>query len=268
MPENHLLRSIDRYANFDFVRQRLKTYYSETGRPSIDPERLLRIMLIGYLYGVTSERKLIEELRMHLGWRWFTGLTFDQEVPHHSTFSKNRHRRFQESKLFEQLFQQIVDRCVVCGLVEEEHLSVDRSFIHADANNSSRIPREKLSEVAQVNRNVRQYLHDLERENQLGPELPQGRRSVDYGSRRRILQQRRQGSEARIFRQLSTNNANCVIVGVEATVGSSSQEVISARKMLADCVERFGRAPKTLAADAGYGKADFLKWLENRRITP
>jgi transposase len=80
--------AIDRYVNFHFVRQRLKTYYSETGRSSIDPERLLRIMLIGYLYGVASERKLIEELRMHLAWRWFTGLTFDQEVPHHSTFCR------------------------------------------------------------------------------------------------------------------------------------------------------------------------------------
>jgi len=173
VPEHHLLRAIDRYVSFDFVRQRLKAYYSDTGRPSIDPERLLRIMLIGYLYGITSERKLIEELRMHLAWRWFTGLTFDQEVPHHSTFPKNRHGRFQESKLFEQLFREIVERCIACGLVQGEHLSVDGSFIQADANNSSRVPREKLTEIAQVNRNVRQYLDDLERENQFEPELPQ-----------------------------------------------------------------------------------------------
>ena len=107
MPENHLLRLIDRYVNLDFVREKLKPFYSDTGRPSIDPERLLRILLIGYLYGVTSERKLIEELRMHLAWRWFTGLTFDQEVPHHSTFSKNRHGRFEESKIFQELFEEI-----------------------------------------------------------------------------------------------------------------------------------------------------------------
>ncbi len=105
VPEHHLLRLIDRYVNFDVVRERLKALYSDTGRPSIDPERLLRILLIGYLYGVTSERKPIEELRMHLAWRWFTGLTVDQEVLKHSTFSKNRHGRFQESNIFEQLFQ-------------------------------------------------------------------------------------------------------------------------------------------------------------------
>jgi hypothetical protein len=100
------------------VRQQLKDSYREKGRPSIDPELLLRILLIGYLYCNTSERKRVEELRMHLAWRWFTGLGFDQESPHHSTFSKNRHGRFQESKLFEQLFEQIVRQCVGVGPVQ------------------------------------------------------------------------------------------------------------------------------------------------------
>jgi transposase len=90
VPETHLLRLIEKHISFAFVRKRLKASYSDTGRPSIDPELLLRILLIGYLYGITSERKLVEELRMHLAWRWFTGLGFDQEIPHHSTFSKNR----------------------------------------------------------------------------------------------------------------------------------------------------------------------------------
>ena len=129
VPENHLLRLMDRHISFDFVREKLKDSYSDTGRPSIDPELLLRILLIGYLYGVTSERKLVEELQMHLAWRWFTGLSFDQEIPHHSTFSKNRHGRFQESNVFQQLFEEIVDRCMEAGLVEGEHLSVDGSFI-------------------------------------------------------------------------------------------------------------------------------------------
>src|SRR6201982_3904409 len=127
VPENHLLRLIDRHIRFDFVRQQLKDSYSETGRPSIDPELLLRMLLIGYLYGVTSERKLVEELHMHLAWRWFTGLRFDQEIPHHSTFSKNRHGRFQESNLFQELFEEMVTRCVAAGLVKGEHMSVDGS---------------------------------------------------------------------------------------------------------------------------------------------
>src|SRR5712691_3293818 len=81
VPENHLLRLIDRHVNFEFIRAKLKDAYSDAGRPSIDPELLLRLLLVGYLYGVTSERKLVEELRMHLAWRWFTGLGFDQEIP-------------------------------------------------------------------------------------------------------------------------------------------------------------------------------------------
>ena len=150
VPETHLLRLIEKHVSFAFVRQQLKDRYSEMGRPSIDPELLLRILLIGYLYGITSERKLVEELRMHLTWRWFTGLGFDQEIPHHSTFSKNRHGRFQESNLFEGLFEQIVRQCVEVGLVEGKHLSVDGSFVEANAAKESRTPREQLVEAAQV----------------------------------------------------------------------------------------------------------------------
>ena len=159
VPENHLLRLIDKHISFEFVREQLKDSYSETGRPSIDPELLLRILLIGYLYGITSERKLVEELRMHLAWRWFTGLGFDQEIPHHSTFSKNRHGRFHESNVFEQLFEQIVCQCVDVGLVQGKHLSVDGSFVEANAAKQSRIPREQVGEAAQVHHTVRQYLY-------------------------------------------------------------------------------------------------------------
>jgi transposase len=165
VPENHLLRLIDRHVNFDFVRAKLKDSYSDAGRPSIDPELLLRILLIGYLYGITSERKLVEELRMHLAWRWFTGLGFNEEIPHHSTFSKNRHGRFQESKLFEQLFEEIVARCLQAVLVRGDGLSVDGSFVEANAAKESRVPREQLAEAAQVHYVVRQYLKELEEQN-------------------------------------------------------------------------------------------------------
>src|ERR1039457_73015 len=108
IPENHLLRLIDRHVSFDFVRAKLKDSYSEMGRPSIDPELLLSILLVGYLYGVTSERRMVEELGMHPAWRWSAGRAFDQEIPHHPTFANNRHGPFHESNLFEQLFEEIV----------------------------------------------------------------------------------------------------------------------------------------------------------------
>ena len=173
VPENHLLRLIDRHVNLDFIRAKLKDAYSEMGRPSIDPELLVRMLLIGYLYGVTSERKLIEELRMHLAWRWFTGLGFDQEIPHHSTFSKNRHGRFQESNLFQEIFEEIVTRCVEAGLVKGEHMSVDGSFIQANADHHRRVAPEELAEVAKVNHTVREYLAELEQENPVEPPVPQ-----------------------------------------------------------------------------------------------
>jgi hypothetical protein len=99
-----------------------------------------------------------------LAWSWFTGLGFDQDIPHHSRFSKNRHGRFQESKLFEQLFEQIVVRCLQAGLVRRDELSVDSTFVEANAAKESRIPREKLAEAAQVHRTVRQYLKEVEAE--------------------------------------------------------------------------------------------------------
>ena len=182
IPETHLLRLMDKYVSFEFVRQQLKGSYSETGRPSIDPELLLRILLIGYLYGITSERRLVEELRMHLAWRWFTGLGFDQEIPHHSTFSKNRHGRFQESKLFEQLFEQIVRQSVEVGLVQGKHLSVDGSFVEANAAQESRIPREQLAEAAQVHQSVRQYLKEVEAITRLKSTLKKVRESLHFSA--------------------------------------------------------------------------------------
>ncbi len=211
VPENHLLRLIDRHVSFEFIRAKLKDSYSDAGRPSIDPELLLRMLLVGYLYGVTSERKLVAELRMHLAWRWFTGLGFDQEIPHHSTFSKNRHGRFQESNLFQELFEEIVARCVEVGLVKGEHMSVDGSFIQANADHHSRVPREQLAEVAKVNHTVREYLVELERENPVEAPVPQQEKvsTTDPDSTYAT-----KGGPARrgYYDNYLVDNASCVIV--------------------------------------------------------
>lgn len=269
VPENHLLRLIDRHVSFEFVREQLKPSYSDTGRPSIDPEVLLRILLIGYLYGITSERKLVEELRMHLAWRWFTGLGFDQEIPHHSTFSKNRHGRFQESNLFQELFEQIVQQCSRVGLIQGQHLSVDGSFIQADANHDSRIPREQLAEAAQVNRTVRQYLSELEEQN--GDGEPASVQQQDKVSTTdpdaTFLTTGKRPAELGYFDNYLIDNASCVIVGVQATAARLSQESAAARAMIERFRERAGWYPLTLAADTGYGNGEMLDWLEQHSIT-
>src|SRR5215472_12510948 len=266
--ENHLLRLIDRHISFDFVRAKLKDSYSETGRPSIDPELLLRILLIGYLYGITSERKLVEELRMHLAWRWFTGLSFDQEIPHHSTFSKNRHGRFQESKLFEQLFEQIVGQCVEVGLVRGDHLSVDGSLVEANAAKESRIPRQQLAEAAQVHQTLRQYLQELEQQNPVEEAVHEQDlvSTTDPDS----TYATKGGTPARLgyYDNYLVDNPSCVIVGVQATAARLSQETVAAQAMLTRFAQRLGRKPESVAADTTYGNGEFLQWLAERAITP
>jgi len=267
VPETHLLRLIEKHISFAFVREKLKASYSETGRPSIDPELLLRILLIGYLYGITSERKLVEELRMHLAWRWFTGLGFDQEIPHHSTFSKNRHGRFQESKLFEELFEQIVRQCVEVGLVQGKHLSVDGSFVEANAAKESRIPREQLAEAAQVNQTARQYLVEVEQQNPTEEPVHQQDQvsTTDPDS----TYATKGGTPARLgyYDNYLIDNHSCVIVGVQATAARMSQETVAAQDMLTRFTQWQERTPESVAADTTYGNGEFLQWLADRNVT-
>jgi transposase len=268
VPETHLLRLIEKHISFTFVREKLKDSYRETGRPSIDPELLLRILLIGYLYGITSERKLVEELRMHLAWRWFTGLGFDQEIPHHSTFSKNRHGRFQESKLFEELFGQIVLQCVEVGLVQGKHLSVDGSFVEANAAKESRIPREQLGEAAQVNQTVRQYLVELEQQNP--NDEPVHKQKLVSTTDPDATYATKGGTPARLgyYDNYLVDNHSCVIVGVPATAARMSQETVAAQDMLTRFTQWQEREPESVAADTTYGNGEFLQWLADRSITP
>src|SRR4051795_6068394 len=252
VPETHLLRLIEKHISIAFVREKLKASYSDTGRPSIDPELLLRILLIGYLYGVTSERKLVEELRMHLAWRWFTGLGFDQEIPHHSTFSKNRHGRFQESKLFEELFEQIVRQCMDVGLVQGKQLSVDGSFVEANAAKESRIPREQLVEAAQVKHSVRQYLVELEEQNPA--EEPVHTQDQVSTTDPDSTYATKGGTPARLgyYDNYLVDNDSCVIVGVQATAARMSQETVAAQDMLLLFARWLGVAKASIAGDSTY----------------
>jgi transposase len=268
VPETHLLRLIEKHISFEFVGERLRNSYSETGRPSMEPELLLRMLLIGYLYGNTSERKLVEEVRMHLAWRWFTGLGFDQEIPHHSTFSKNRHGRFQESKLFEQLFEQIVKQGVEVGLVKGKDLSGDGSFVEANAAKESRIARQQLAEAAQVNQTVRQYLVELEQQNPAQEPVHQQAQvsttdpDATYATKG--------GTPARLgyYDNYLVDNHSCVIVGVQATAARMSQETVAGQDMLTRFTQWQGREPESVAADTTYGNGEFLQWLAERSIPP
>src|ERR687898_1855068 len=134
VPADHMLRAIDRFVDLGEVRPHLARFYSETGRPSIDPELMIRMLIIGYCLGIRSERRLCEEVHLNLAYRWFCRLGLDGRVPDHSTFSKNRHGRFRDSDLLRHLFETVLGRCLEEGLVGGEGFAVDGSLIRADAS--------------------------------------------------------------------------------------------------------------------------------------
>ena len=205
---------------------------------------------------------------MHLAWRWFTGLGFDQEIPHHSTFSKNRHGRFQQCRVFQELFERIVEQCMVVRLVQGEQMSVDGSFIQANADHHSRIPREQLAEAAKVNYGARKYLQELERENGDGEPVHQQDKVSTTDPDATYLTKGNRAAELGYFNNYLIDNESCVIVGVQTTAARLSQESAAARDMIDRYRERYGRWPQSLAADNTYGNGELLQWLDDRGITP
>jgi len=160
LPADHLLRSIDRFVELSGIRAHLRPFYSEIGRPSIDPELLIRMLLVGYCFGIRSERRLCEEVHLNLAYRWFCRLGLEGDVPDHSTFSKNRHGRFRESDLLRELFETTVQRCMTEGFVGGEGFAADASLIKADANKQRSVEGSQevdWAAMAATRRSVREY---------------------------------------------------------------------------------------------------------------
>ena len=270
IPDTHLLRLIDRYVDFSFVRDRLQGFYSSTGRPSIDPEVLLRLLLIGYFYGITSERRLLEDVRMHLAYRWFTRLDFDQEIPDHSTLSKNRHGRFRQSGVFREVFEEIVRRCLATGLVEGRHLTVDGTLVEADASPHSRVPREQLADVARLSRTVQEYLAAVEQQNPVAEPAepaPAAAGTVSTTDPDAAWAVKWGRAALAYYDNYLIDTPSRVILAVDATPARFRQESLAARRML-ECVEQLGLRPESLSADKAYGSGEFLAWLLARGIQP
>src|SRR5947209_17766216 len=162
VPADHLLRSIDRFVEFDELRRELAPFYSMIGRPSIDPELMIRILLVGYCFGIRSERRLCEEVHLNLAYRWFCRLGLDGSVPDHSSFSKNRHGRFRDSDLLRRLFESVLQRCIDEGLVGGEGFAVDASLIQADASDRTRVEGAAGLPPDAAGRAVEQYLAVLD----------------------------------------------------------------------------------------------------------
>ena len=139
VPPDHMLRRIDAVLDLSGLRAELAPFYSHTGRPSIDPELMIRMLLIGYCYGIRSERRLCEEVSLNLAYRWFCRLGIEDKIPDHSTFSKTRHGRFRDADILRKLFETTVKTCMDKGLVGGEGFATDASIIRADANRQNHI---------------------------------------------------------------------------------------------------------------------------------
>ena len=268
VPADHLLRSIDRFVDLSSIREHLRPYYSETGRPSIDPELIIRMLIIGYCMGIRSERRLCDEVHVNLAYRWFCRLGLEGDVPDHSTFSKNRHGRFRDSDLLRHLFETTVARCMAEGLVGGEGFAVDASLVRADVNRQHAVDRHEQLPGEATSHAVREYLAVLDDAAFGGatPVPPRQLAVADPAARWTAA------TRERAFFAYSTNYLidldHAVIVDVEATTSIRQAEVTAQRRMIERAHDRFGLWPERLAADAGYGDAPTLPGWSRTRASP
>jgi transposase len=252
------------------LHQELKPYYSDIGRPSVDPELMIRMFVVGYCCGIRSERRLTQEVELHLACRWFCKLDLEDEIPHHSTFSTNRLGRFRESDVLRHVFERVVWAAMAMGLVKGEGFAVDASVLEANASRYHGKAPEELdwSEKQRQTRAVAEHLASLdEAEPNPDRKAPKVISPSDPSSAWTAKANKRAQFGDGLNYLIDTENA--VIVDVEATPARTYDEV-AATKIMIDRTERcFALRPKRLAADTAYGTGKFLGWLVNdKRITP
>jgi transposase len=269
VPRDHLLRSIDRFVDLADVRRHLAPFSRSIGRPSIAPELMIRMLLVGYTMGIRSERRLCEEVHLDLAYRWFCRLDLGDAVPDHSTPSKNRHGRFRDSDLFRHLFEEVLARCMAEGLVGGTSFGVDAALIKADASRCTTVEAGEWSAAETATRATREYLATLDdaafgaatpvQPRTLSPSDPAARLTGANGDRPFFAY------SANYLVDLRT----AVIVDVETTAPIRQAEVGAARQMILRTRDLFGLHPDLLAADSAHGSAEMPGWLvEDEGIAP
>ncbi len=272
MPASHLLRRINPIVTqvLAGLREKLAPFYSEIGRPSVDPELMLRMLIVGYCYGIRFERRLCEEVALHLAYRWFCRLDLDDEVPDHSTFSVNRHGRFRHSDIFRQIFEAVVFACMNGGLVKGEGFAVDASVIEANASRfHGKAPDEiDWSLPERQTRAAAEFLAGLDdKDSGANRNLPKVISPVDPCSAWTAKANKRVQFGYGLNYLIDIGPA-AVIVGVEATPARTYDEVAATKPMLERTEKIFGLKPKHLIADTAYGTGKFLGWLIGAGVTP
>jgi transposase len=286
VPPDHLVRQIDGVLDLGWVHKELTSYYSHTGRPSIDPALMIRMLIVGYVFAIRSERQLCSEVRVNLAYRWFCKLSIEDGIPDHSVFSRARHERFRESDALRRVFEGVVAKCIAAGLVGGEALSVDASLIKADVDKKKRMPSDQpiaWPKAEEASRAVREYLAALDAATT--NEDNAGRGKDDDGSdgsgRRKSAKEisltdpqaawvARTGIDpffAYDANYLIDNKAG-IIVDAEGTRANRVAEIAVTQTMLDRVRRRFDLQPRRLAGDSVYGAVRLLKWLVDRKITP
>ena len=268
VPSDHVLRRIDQVLDLAKLHGHLAAFYSSTGRPSVDPELMIRMLIIGYCFGIRSERRLCDEVHLNLAYRWFCRLGLENAVPEHSTFSKNRHGRFRASGAFRGLFDEVVRQCMAAGLVKGEGFAVDASVVAADANRQRRLGSDgtEWKDRARNSRAVREYLAALDTES----EDPTVRKNVSLTDPQARWTAAPGGPA---FYAYSTNylidTEHAVIMDVEATTAHRTAEVEVTKTMIDRVEARFDLKPRRLIGDMAYGTAPMLAWMiDDKGIDP
>src|SRR5215470_11105250 len=272
VPDDHLVRGISGVLDLSWVHAELAPYYPKFGRPSIDPVLMIRMLIIGYVFGIRSERLLCREVKVNLAYRWFCGLSIEDAIPDHSAFSRARNERFRDSDIFRRMFERVVESCIAAGLVGGQGFAVDASLIAADANKQRSIPGkdwDKNRDPEAASRAVKGYLATLD--------------DAAFGAASDVTPKfvspsdpAAQWTGARRGPAFFANADNYlidvkfgIIMDVEASRAIRQAEVGAARTMIARTEARFAMKPKWLVADTAYGSAENPGWLvEEKRIAP
>jgi len=272
VPEDHLVRKIDAALDLSWLRSELAPYYSSTGRPSIDPELMIRMLVVGYVFAIRSERLICREVQVNLAYRWFCKLGIEDTIPDHSAFSRARHERFRQGHVFRRVFERVVEACIAADLVGGDGFAVDASLIQADANKQRSIAGgdwRKDRDPAKSNRAVKEYLETLN-DTAWGAATDVVPKFVSPSDPAAQWTGAHKGPAFFAYANNYLIDVKFgVIVDVEASRAIRQAEVGAARTMIERTGERFGLKPERLAADTAYGAAPMLNWLvEEKNIAP
>lgn len=285
VPADHLVRQINDVLDLDWVHKELAPYYSHTGRPSIDPALMIRMLIVGYVFAIRSERQLCSEVQVNLAYRWFCKLGIEDGIPDHSVFSRARHERFRQSDALRRVFEGVVAKCIAVGLVGGESFSIDASLIKADVDKKKRVPGDQpiaWPKPEDASRAVREYLaaldvasRDEDRDGgDDGPRSGSGDRSkppkeVSLTDPQAAWVARKNTDPFFAYdaNYLIDNKAG-IIVDAEGTRANRKVEIAITETMIERVKDRFDLQPRRLAGDTVYGAVRMLKWLVDRQITP